>query len=464
MDKSFLLENYHEILELLNCLKIGVYITDGEGNTLLVNDESCKTGGLSRNEVTGKNMRALEASGFVKESITLKTLASQKAEHMLQDLGDGGKVYATSHPFFRDGKIDLVITTERDITEMEALKDLLKEKEQATKKYEEEIEYLKNRNIAMMGNVIATDMQSALLVKAALRIAKLDTTVLLTGESGTGKEMFANLIYKNSGRMGKPFIKVSCAAIPENLIESELFGYVKGAFTGADSKGKMGYFELANSGTIFLDEIGELPMHLQSKFLRILQEREVIRVGGKTPIPLDIRLIAATKVNLLDAVKKGTFREDLYYRINVVPLEIPPLRKRKQDIGAIAENFVNENNKRYKLNKHLTFEAIEVLEKYSWPGNIRELQNVIERSVISFDGDEITKFQVERLLYPKASGGYAAEVVPGSGATMSKMLDDYEKNILEGALKQYKHASQAARMLGLNKSTLSRRMNKYGLK
>jgi PAS domain S-box-containing protein len=464
MDKSFLLEHYDEILQLLNCLKIGVYITDGDGNTLLVNDESCKTGGLSRSEVNGKNMRALVESGFVKESISLKTLASHKVEHMLQDLGDGGKVYATSHPVFHDGKIDLVITTERDITEMESLKDLLKEKEQTTKKYEQEIEYLKNRNIAMMGDVIATDVQSTLLIKTALRIAKLDTTVLLTGESGTGKEMFANLIYKNSSRVGKPFIKVSCAAIPETLIESELFGYVKGAFTGADSNGKMGYFELANSGTIFLDEIGELPMHLQSKFLRVLQEREVIRVGGSNPIPLDIRLIAATKVNLLDAVKKGTFREDLYYRINVVPLEIPPLRKRKQDISAIAEYFVNENNRHYKLNKHLTFEAIEVLEKYSWPGNIRELQNVIERSAISFDGDKITKFQIERLLYPKASGGYTMEAVPRNGATINEMLDDFEKNIIEESLKQYKNASQAASVLGLNKSTMSRRMNKYGLK
>ena len=464
MNKEFLVENLNEVLELLNCLKIGVYITDGEGTTLLVNDESCKTGGLTRSEVMGINMRTLEESGFIKESITLKTLASHKEEHMIQDLGDGGKVYATSHPTFNDGKIDLVVTTERDITEMEILKELLKENEQTTKKYEEEIEYLKNRSIALKGNVIATDMKSRLLIKTALRVAKLDTTVLLTGESGTGKEVFANLIYKNSDRVGKPFIKVSCAAIPENLIETEFFGYVKGAFTGADTNGKRGFFELANSGTLFLDEIGDIPIHLQAKLLRVLQEREVIRVGGSTPIPLDIRLIAATKVNLLNAVEIGAFREDLYYRLNVVPLEISPLREHKQDIRTLAENFVSENNRHYKLSKRLTIEAIKALEKYDWPGNVRELQNVIERSVISFDGDEITKFQIERLLYPKDAGAFIPEAEPRSGITIDKMIAEYEKNILEGTLEKYKNASQAANVLGMNKSTMSRRMSKYGLK
>lgn len=464
MDKSFLIKNYDKILDFLNCLKIGVYVTDGEGTTLLVNDESCKTGGLSREEVMGKNMVDLVESGFIRESVTLKTMKTHNVEHMLQDLGDGGKVYVTSHPFFVDGKIDLIITTERDITEMEALRRLLIEQEQTTKIYEEEIQYLRDRNMSSLGNVIAADVRTKLIIQSALRIAKLDTTVLLTGETGTGKEMFANLIYKNSRRAGKPFIKVDCASIPDNLIESELFGYVKGAFTGADPNGKRGYFELANSGTILLDEIGELPIHLQSKFLRVLQEREFFRVGGTTPIPLDIRVIAATKVNLLEAIKKGEFREDLFYRINVVPLEIPPLRERKQDIRAIAESYVDIYNKRYKLDKHLNYDAIEALENYEWPGNIRELQNVIERSVISFDGDEITKFQIERILYPKRGPGCISEIEPHDGITIDEMLDEYEKNILAAALRKYKKASQVADILGMNKSTLCRRMKKYGLK
>lgn len=464
VDKTFVHNYYQEILELMNTLKVGVFITDGEGNTLLVNDESCRTGGLTREEVVGKNMKELEASGFVKESITLKTLSSQKNETMLQDLGDGGVVYTASHPVFRDGKIALVITTERDITEMEHLRRLLKEKEQVTERYEEEIEYLINSNMALAGDLVAVDVESRKLVEAAIRVAKLDTTVLITGETGTGKEVVANLIYKNSARVGKPFIKVSCAAIPENLIEAEFFGYVKGAFTGADSGGKRGFFELANRGTIFLDEIGEIPLHLQSKFLRIMQEREVIRVGGTSPIPLDIRIIAATKVNLLAAVERGAFREDLYYRLNVVPLEIKPLRTRKNDIGALAEHFVKVSNKRFGFKKRLTLDAIESLEKYLWPGNVRELQNVIERSVISFDGDEITKFQIERLLYPKENSEILFNNETETGKSLQDKLDDYERSIIEDALGRYKNASHVARALNMDKATLSRRLTKYGLK
>jgi len=463
VDKYFFRKNEKEIFELLNSLKVGVYITDGDGNTLFVNDESCRTGGLTREEVIGKNMQELQDSGFVKESISLKTLKSGKGEIILQDLGDGGVVYATSHPIFSEGKISLVVTTERDITEMEMLRRLLKEKEQATENYEQQIEYLVNSNMAQMGDWVAVDTKSRKLIEAALRVAKLDTTVLITGESGTGKEVLANLIYKNSSRLGKPFIKVSCAAVPENLIESEFFGYVKGAFTGADSRGKRGYFELANSGTIFLDEIGEIPLHLQSKFLRVIQEREVARVGGTTTIPLDIRVIAATKVNLLEAVEKGTFREDLYYRLNVLPIEILPLRERRQDIGALSEYFVTDSNKKLHVNKHLTIQAIDTLEKHDWPGNVRELQNIIERSMISFDGDEITKFQMELLLYPKGPTAYNFNNETIEDSNIEEMMNSYEKSILSNMLEKHKNASQVAKALGMNKSTLSRRMAKYGL-
>lgn len=463
MEKLFISSLYSEMLELLNAVKVGIYIADGNGNTVLVNDESCRTGGLTREEVVGRNMKELEELGFVKESITLKTLESKKEEQMIQDLGDGGKIFVTSQPIFVDNEIQYVICTERDITEMETLKDVLKEKEMTTEKYADEIEYLKNRSISMLGNVVANNLQSRLAIERALRVANMDTTVLLTGESGTGKEVFSNLIYKNSKRVGKPFIKVSCAAIPENLLESEMFGYEKGAFTGADTNGHRGFFELANTGTIFLDEIGEIPIHLQSKLLRVLQEREVVRIGGHSPIPLDIRLIAATKVNLVEAVENGNFREDLYYRLNVMQIEIPPLRKRKQDIGALAESFVTALNGRYKLNKILSHGAIEALEKYDWPGNVRELQNVIERSVISFDGKEINKFQIERLLYPKGLKSYIPVTEILDGDKFVDLVENYEKSILEEMLSKYKTASNAARALGMSKSTISRKLKKYNL-
>ena len=270
---------------------------------------------------------------------------SGKEEEMIQNLGDGDKVFVTGVPLYHDGDVDVVICTERNITETLTLKELLKEKDKESAKIREEIEYLKTRNITMWGNMIAEDEETKELAKKAARVAKLDTTVLLTGESGTGKEVFANFIYQNSGRVGKPFIKVNCAAIPENLVESELFGYEGGAFTGADRKGKMGFFEMANHGTLFLDEVAEIPIHLQSKLLRAIQEREIIHVGGDRTIPVDIRLIAATNRDLKSAVKNGTFRGDLYYRLNVMPIELSPLKGRKKDIKALAMYFVETFNK-----------------------------------------------------------------------------------------------------------------------
>lgn len=462
MYKRFIKNNYREILDILNCLKVGVYIADGKGNTLCLNDESCKTGGLTREEVLGKNMRDLEDMGFVADSITLRTLESGQEEEMIQNLGDGGKIYVTGTPLYNGDKIDLVISTERDITETLTLRELLKERDNDHIKIKEEIEYLKRQNITMWGNIIAEDEETRQLAEKAMRIAGLDATVLLTGESGTGKEVFANFIYQNSKRVGKPFIKVNCAAIPENLMESELFGYEGGAFTGADKKGKMGLFEMANTGTLFLDEIGELPIHLQSKLLRVLQEREIMRVGGAETIPLDIRLIAATNMDLKKAIEEGVFRGDLYYRLNIMPLELLPLRGRKRDIRALALYFVEQFNKEYRLNKGITEEAIFALQNFDWPGNIRELENIMERIMISFDGDRITRFQVERAIgMPMETSVVRSSNIEDK--SMIQLLEEYEKYILETMMGKHKRASDVARALKMNKSTLSRRLKKYDL-
>ena len=461
MYKEFINGNYKNLLDVLNCLKVGVYITDGEGNTLFLNDESCKTGGLTREDVQGKNMSDLKKMGFVEDSVSLKVLESKKEEEMIQNLGDGDKVYVTGIPLYHEGNIDVVVCTERNITETLTLKDLLKEKDKESAKIKEEIEYLKKQNITMWGNMIAEDEVTKQLVEKAIRVAKLDTTVLLTGESGTGKEVFANFIYQNSSRVGKPFVKVNCAAIPENLMESELFGYEKGAFTGADRKGKTGLFEIANHGTLFLDEIGEIPIHMQSKLLRAIQERKIMHVGGDREIPIDIRLITATNQNLKKAVTEGRFRGDLYYRLNVMPLELQPLKGRKKDIKALTNYFVKTFNKDYKMNKTISDEAMKVLQKFEWPGNIRELENIIERIMISFDGEVITKPQVERVI--GIQGESDMDMSALEGKSMTQLLDEYEKLILEKMMSKYKKASDVGRALKMNKSTLSRRLNKYGL-
>lgn len=459
---NFIEKHYADILELFNCLKIGIYITDGEGNTILVNDESCRTGGLSREDVTGRNMTELESDGFVEESVSLKTLKSRQPETMVQNLGDGGKVFVSAQPKFKKRKLQYIVTTERDITEIYVLRELLKEMEVESDKYRKEIEYLKNKNIERVGPVVASDPKSKAVVDQITRIAKLNTTVLLTGESGTGKEVYANLIYKNSSRVGKPFIKVNCAAIPDNLLEAEMFGYDKGAFTGADENGKIGYFELANGGTIFLDEIGDIPIHLQSKLLRVLQEKEIIHVGGNLTIPVDVRVIAATNVDLLKAVEENKFRNDLYYRLAIMPIEILPLRERTDDIADLAYYFAEKFCTQYKINKKLDPSAIQVLERYDWPGNVRELQNIIERSIISFDGYKINHFQIEKLLSSK--GNHTdSNLLNADQYSLEVLLERQEKKILLDALSKSRNASEAAKKLKISKSTMTRRMRKYNM-
>lgn len=462
MYKEFIQNNYTKLLDILNCLKVGVYITDGNGNTLFLNDESCKTGGLAREETVGKNMRQLEETGFVEKSVSLKTLKSGKEEALIQNLGDGDKVYVTGTPLYNGKDIDIVICTERDITETLTLKELLEEKSKDHAKIKEEVEYLKRQNIIMWGNMVAEDIETKKLAEKALRVAKLDTTVLLTGESGTGKEVFANFIYQNSGRVGKPFIKVNCAAIPENLLESELFGYEKGAFSGADRNGKLGLFEMANGGTLFLDEVGDIPIHLQSKLLRAIQEKEIMRVGGTKMIPVDIRFIAATNRDLKDAVTNGNFRKDLYYRLNVMPIELSPLKGRRKDIEALSTYFVDKFNIDYKMDKTISTEAMNALQEFEWPGNIRELENVMERIMISSDDKTITRSHVEKAL-GIANDPVGMELSDIEGKTMEQLMDDYEKFILKTMMKKYRRASDVGRALNINKSTLSRRLKKYGL-
>lgn len=463
MYKDFIDAHYNVLLDIFNCLKIGVYITDGKGNTLFLNDESCRTGGLMRKDVLGKNMVELEQMGFVDNSVSLKSLNSGKVEELIQNLGDGDKVYVTGVPLYHENDVDIVVCTERNITETLTLKEVLKQKDQASAKIKEEVEYLKKQSITMQGDMIAEDEGTKQLAEKAMRVAKLDTTVLLTGESGTGKEVFANFIYQNSGRVGKPFIKVNCAAIPENLIESELFGYEKGAFTGAGRDGKMGLFEMANHGTLFLDEIGDIPIHLQSKLLRAIQEKEIMRVGGVKMIPIDIRLITATNRDLKGAVANGSFRGDLYYRLNIMPIELSPLKGRKKDIKALAFHFVDQFNVSYKMNKTISEEAVSVLQEFDWPGNIRELENIMERIMISFDGEVITKFQVERAIGAPVES-VVADLSDMGDKSLGELLEDYEKYILKAMLSKYKRASEVGKVLKVNKSTLSRRMKKYNLK
>lgn len=293
------------------------------------------------------------------------------------------------------------------------------------------------------------------------RVAKSNATVLITGESGSGKELFANAIYNNSNRNDKPYVKINCGAIPENLVESELFGHEKGAFTGAISK-KLGKFERANYGTIFLDEIGELSLPMQVKLLRVLQEKEIERIGGTEVIKIDVRVVAATNRDLKKMIKERSFREDLYYRLNVIPIELPSLKERKEDIPLLVEYFIDKYYKQMGRNLiKIDKEALQMLVNHEWKGNIRELENVIERMVILCQSDTIHKKDLPKEILFGNMGDIEEFLLPENGIDLEKV----EKNFIRQAL-MFSDGNQtkAAKVLGITRHTLLYRMDKYDIK
>ncbi len=299
------------------------------------------------------------------------------------------------------------------------------------------------------------------------KIADTDSTVLITGESGTGKELVAKTIHYNSSRSKKPFVPLNCAAIPKDILESELFGHEKGAFTGAISS-RLGRFELANNGTLFLDEIGELAPSLQVKLLRVLQEKEFEKVGGIKTIKVDVRILAATNRDLETAVKEGLFREDLYYRLNVIPLHLPPLRKMREDVPLLVDHFINDISKRKKRTAPvISDEAMNCFINYRWPGNVRELENLTERLIILKEGDDIRPDDLPDRLresHPVEASSVKSQRLSSDGVDLNLMLDEIENNMILQALEISKGVkSKAANLLGLNRTTLIEKMKKKAI-
>jgi Nif-specific regulatory protein len=298
-----------------------------------------------------------------------------------------------------------------------------------------------------------------LVYEQVTQVARTNTTVLLRGESGTGKEMIAHAIHYNSLRAGKPFVKISCAALPNTLIESELFGYEKGAFTGAQTR-KKGRFELADGGTLFLDEIGDLDLTTQVKLLRVLQEREFERLGGVDTIKVNVRLIVATNKDLEEAIKRSQFREDLYYRLNVFTIFMPPLRERKPDILLLAEHFVEKFEREHgKSIKRISTPAIDMLTSYHWPGNVRELENVIERAVLICDSNVIHGHH----LPPSLQTAEGSDTV--TRLSLTSAIEAYERDLIQDALKTARgNRAKAAKLLDSTERIIGYKVKKYGLR
>lgn len=315
-----------------------------------------------------------------------------------------------------------------------------------------------------MTTIITADRRMNEVLQLAKTVAHSKATVLIQGESGTGKELVASLIHENSTRCKKPFVAINCAAIPENLLESELFGYERGAFTGAVTS-KAGRFEFANGGTLLLDEISEMDIRLQAKLLRVIQEGEVDRIGGRKPVPVDVRIIATTNRNLSDCVRQGLFREDLFYRLNVVNLTLPPLRERMGDVRILSQSFLaNYSKKNSKLLAGFEEAALQLLESHPWPGNIRELENVIERSVITAKGKQVLASDI--VIDQRAPGNEAAEVLTLAAQDRNwqpgQTLNDIEKNVILEALR-YHHGNRThtAKALAISIRTLRNKLAEY---
>lgn len=437
----------------------GIYITDGDANTILVNKSYEKITGVKAKDMLGRNMREIVKDGIISKSGTLLAIQHKKSVTISQTFNNGKTVLISSNPVFNESnKINMVVTNVRDITKLNELTKKLAKSEETTERYHSEIESIKSQELRNM-KIITEDRNMLEMLAEAKKIAPMDLTALLLGESGVGKEVMARFIYENSSRRDKYFFRVDCGAIPESLIESQLFGYEKGAFTGASKKGSMGLFETANGGTVFLDEIGELSLDMQVKFLRVLQEGEIVRVGGNKPIKVDVRVIAATNRNLEDMVEKKLFREDLYYRLNVLPLVIPPLRKRPKDIPLLLEYFLQELNQKLGFEKKANPDVVEALSKYKWPGNIRELKNIITRLVVVSNSDIITSMDLPTDL--NFSLNLPSVDFSSEGIHLDKIIKKYEKNIIDRAYREFGNVRDAARYLGMHPSTFVRRRQKY---
>jgi PAS domain S-box-containing protein len=454
--------------EIGNHLYDGIYISDGKGKTLYVNKAYSRITGIRAEEVVGKYVEDLLRDGLYKNAVTPEVIKQKKqVNSMGESSRNGTKMLITGNPVFdEEGNVKTVVVVDREITdllsmkaELEASQQKMKAVEKDKKKSDQEIELLRRQQIS--SGLIGISPEIKQVIKQVNQVAKLDVTVLITGETGSGKEVVSNEIYLNSNRNNGPFIKVNCAAIPANLLEAELFGYQKGAFTGATISGKLGMFELADKGTLLLDEIGEMPLELQSKLLRVIQHKEVTRIGGTKPTKLDIRILSATNCELRDLVKQGKFREDLYYRLNVFPIHLPPLRQRGADIEGLARYFLDVYNTKYGKSVSIKASGLEVMRQYSWPGNIRELQNIVERLVII--GEQQSTISSETVGGLLNIDPYYTELL-STEAGLKEIVDNLEKKTIERVLASYGSTRSAAKVLKIDQSTIVKKAKKLGIK
>ncbi|MEW5921466.1 MAG: sigma 54-interacting transcriptional regulator [Bacillota bacterium] len=450
------MESINELKTLWEHSNDAFLILDQSATILYANPAIENVSGLGLKQILNKNIRDLLRERLINNSASLEAIKERKTTTKEINTFTGKNIVSTASPVINSiGRLHRVVCNIRTTT-------LLPRKKEAAVDFPVEMPVVEELGIPSCKAIrigygdfllVFRSRKMKSLVELALRLGRVDSTVLIYGETGVGKELIARLIHERSQRAGSGnLVKLNCAAIPGNLIESELFGYEPGAFTGALRSGKAGFIEIAHGGTLFLDEISELPFEMQSKLLTVLQDREVIRVGGRKGKAVDLRIIAATNRDLEQMVKEGSFRKDLFYRLNVIPLKIPPLRERKSDIPALIAYFRKRLGQTYGISKEISPDVVNRLFWYPWPGNVRELESLVERLLITIPQQNITP---ACLPYP-----YSTTAANGGGPSLKQMVEAFELELISEALEQYKTNIEAAEKLGISLSSLSRKIRK----
>lgn len=436
----------------------GMAITDSETKLLLLNPAFYKIMGFENIPCLGRTTREITKEGLADNAASIKVVETGKPQTVIINTIAGRQVLSTGVPVFdKNGKIHRIYCNLRDITELNSLKEKYEQSERLVSKYLLELHEVKKR-YTIQSEFIARNERMKQILETTYRIARVDATVLITGESGVGKDLIARIIHEASYRKETgSFVKINCGAIPAELLESELFGYERGAFTGANREGKAGYFEIADKGTLFMDEVGDLPLKLQVKLLSAIQDQEVTRLGGTKPKKIDTRIVAATNRDLEQMIKAGRFREDLYYRLNVVPVSIPPLRERRDEIPFLLVHYLEKYNKKYNLRTRMSKELIDVLSSYKWPGNVRELANLIEHLVV-VTNEELLKPEHLPMKYNTATEGNYMEF--SELTSLKEAMEMFESKVIRTALIQCSTLEEAAHKLGISLSTLTRKKRK----
>jgi len=452
---------------ILNSSYDGLVVIDRKGFPILVNKAFERITGISRNDMMDGDVFHLVVKGLFRRSACAEALKTKETVTIRSRLKSGRVALVTARPYLDEaGEVRFVVANVRDITELNLIRQQLEKCGETDKEGFDErdtLEYELEGEKGWYTDFVARSKKMKELFSRISKVARFDTSVFVYGESGVGKKLVAKIIHQMSSRKEKPFVEINGAAIPEQLLESELFGYEKGAFTGANSQGKRGLLEVADGGTIFFDEISGMPRNLQFKMLTVLDEMEFTRVGGLEKIRADIRLIAATNSTPLELVENSAFREDLLYRLDMFPIRVPPLRERKRDIPDLTDLCIRRLNQKYNLSKRLSPGAACLLQDYDYPGNVRELRNIVERMIVGADADEIG----EEYIPAEVLAGLSPDILKEKaseqkkGMSLRERVKSFEEKLIFETVQTHGSTHKAAKILGVNQSTVVRKIQQY---